>query len=151
MRTISIFDPGRATSSFIRTSGFRASSLAGWVDDAWRRPASTTRRAPCHATSLSLKFRTLTTFDEITCDLDRHSGAHGRSASDKEATEDRETLQDKVLRRFVVKTVLIAILCALAVSGVYSLITGDWVPIKQVYLVVAAPFGAIFAAYIGKV
>jgi hypothetical protein len=90
-------------------------------------------------------------FDDITCDLDRHSGAHGSSTSEEEATEDRETLQDKVLTRFIVKAVLIAILCALAVSGVYSLITGDWVAIKQVYLVVAAPFGAIFTAYVGKV
>ncbi len=90
-------------------------------------------------------------FDEITCDLDRDLGASGPRVSEVEATEDRETLQDKVLKRFIVKTVLIAILCALAVSGAYSLITGDWIPVKQVYLVVAAPFGAIFTAYVGKV
>ena len=90
-------------------------------------------------------------FDEIACDLDRDLNGHGSRTSQDKANEDVEAPEDKALKRFVVKTVLLAILCALASSGFYSLITGDWFPVKQVYLVVAAPFGAIFTAYVGKV
>jgi hypothetical protein len=49
----------------------------------------------------------------------------------------------------VVKTFLILITGALAVAGGLGIATSNWSPIQAVWLIVAAPLGALFDRYIG--
>lgn len=87
-------------------------------------------------------------FEGISCDLDcddRNSGKHDGDVGDR-----REGKEDHEIRRFVVKSVLIAIIGALTITGMYGLVTANWDPVKHVYFFTAAPLGGILTTYIGK-
>lgn len=57
---------------------------------------------------------------------------------------------DDRTRHLVVVVTMSAIVAALSVSGAYGLLTRDWTPLNTVWLIAAAPFGAIIQRYVGE-
>lgn len=78
-------------------------------------------------------------FDGILCDLD-----------DQQTGEKPESEPDHITRGLVVKMTMWSILVTLMAAGGYGLATGDWNPLRSTWTVAAAPFGAIFARYVGS-
>lgn len=83
-------------------------------------------------------------FNGIVCDLD------DEDSSDQQASENLRAERDHTTRDFVVRTTMWSIIAALLFAGGYGLMIGDWSPLKNVWIVAAAPLGAIFARYIGN-
>ncbi len=85
-------------------------------------------------------------FDGLECDLDKSRRAEEAEA-DVERTSDKT--QNTDVARLVVKTFLFLIVGALAIAGSLGLVTSNWGPLQSVWLIVAAPLGALLHRYIG--
>ena len=87
-------------------------------------------------------------FDGLRCDLDQELPRRVPECEIGRAHETRT--EDRYVAHLVVKTFLVLIVGALAVAGGFGVATSDWSPIKAVWLVLAAPLGALFDRYMGN-
>lgn len=86
-------------------------------------------------------------FDGLKCDLDQQLPTR-----EPEPETDRTRIakpEDRDVARLVVKTFLGLIVGALVVASGLGIATSDWIALAIVWLVVAAPLGALFDRYIG--
>lgn len=93
-------------------------------------------------------------YDGILCDLDREcesssSGSRSDDSEERQDDHDGEGHMNATTKIFVVKVTLIMIAGAVSASGLLGLLTNDWSPLSTTWGVSAAPFGAIFATYVG--
>jgi hypothetical protein len=91
-------------------------------------------------------------FEGISCDLD-HVPTENQSKKNetlKESATRTDESKDDETKYLVIKTVMLSIVAAISVTGVYGLISHDWTPVTVAWSVGGAPFGAILTKYVGN-
>lgn len=90
-------------------------------------------------------------FDGLQCDLDHEDQPEPPEKLSFPRRPEIPDPRDDNVRPLVVKTFLVLIVCALAMATGISLASTNWTPLHSVWVVVAAPLGALFNKYIGRI